>query len=311
MRRGGKTPGSQSVDVPMSGPDLPWQCVLIAWGDRYPVVEINRLVQSVREKSIGLARVVLLSDRERPGLDAGIEVRAIPDWYLAAEFHTSGCQAKLCLFEPGVVPDDMPAIYLDLDTLVFGDLSRLLSIMESPENIAILQSALLPFGAIARWLFRATKGRRYARGNSSVVVYHPAHCTYIALRFRALVGERAIASFKPLWADERFISWSAQEVMRAVPARMVVKFPTEYMQPWRWLVHLRAALPWVRRRREGLIAVTFPGVKLKGEDLAALPEGAVVTDRKGRKLFWSDRALGGLRQKIIDIYGSEARRSSP
>ena len=46
-----------------------WQCVLIAWGDRYPVAEINRLVQSVRTQSRGPARFVLLSDRPREGLD--------------------------------------------------------------------------------------------------------------------------------------------------------------------------------------------------------------------------------------------------
>ena len=129
-----------------------WQCVLIAWGDRYPVAEINRLVQQVRRHAHGLKRFVLLSDRPRPGLEPGVELRDIPEWFLQPEMRQSGCQAKLCLFEPGVVPDDMPAIFLDLDTLVFGDLSRLLKVMEGPETIAILQSAVLPFGAFARWL---------------------------------------------------------------------------------------------------------------------------------------------------------------
>jgi hypothetical protein len=280
-----------------------WQCVLIAWGDRYPVAEINRLVASIRAQSQGPARFVLLSDRPREGLDPGVELRPIPDWFLAPEFRGSGCQAKLCLFEPGVVPDDLPAIYLDLDTMVLGDLSRLLDVMETPQTVAMLQSAILPFGAFARWLYRVTGQRRYARGNSSIVVYHPAHTGYIAARFRELSSRPDARSFKPLRADERFISWVAQPVMRAVPLRLVVKFPTEYMQPWRWLVHLRASLPWIRRRRAGLIAVTFPGVRLKGEDLAALPEGAMVADRKGRRLFWTDRALGGLRRRIIEHYG--------
>lgn len=295
----------------MSAPPTPWQCVLIAWGDRYPVSEINRLVQQVRAQSRGLQRVVLLSDRLRPGLEAGVEVRDIPEWYLSPDMRSSGCQAKLCMFEPGVVPADMPAIFLDLDTLVFGDLSRLLEVMEGPETIAILQSAILPFGALARWLYRVTDGRRYARGNSSIVVFHPAHSTYVAARFRELVAQHGPNGIKPLIADERFISWSAQAVMRAIPLRMVVKFPTEYMQPWSWLVHLRARMPWIRRRREGLIAVTFPGVKLKGEDLAALPEGAVVTDRKGRKLFWTDRALGSMRRKIIGVYGAASGSGTP
>jgi hypothetical protein len=288
----------------MRDPKAMWQCVLIAWGDRYPVSEINRLVCSIRPGSEGPQRFLLLSDRERPGLDTGVELRRIPEWFMAPELRGSGCQAKLCLFEPGVVPGDMPAIFLDLDTMVFGDLSRLLDVMETPQTVAILQSAILPFGAVARWLYRVTDKRRYARGNSSVIVFHPVHTTFIAQRFRELVDIHGIAGFRPLLADERFISWVAQPVMRAVPGHLVVKFPTEYMQPWRWLVHLRASLPWIQRRRAGLIALTFPGVKLKAEDLAALPEGAVVTDRKGRKLFWTDRAIGTLRQKIVDFYGA-------
>lgn len=292
----------------MTEAPISWQCVLIAWGDRYSVADINVLVASVRAGSRGVERFVLLSDRSRPGLDSTVEVRPIPDWFLNERMRSSGCQTKLCMFEAGVLPDDLTAIFLDLDTMVFGDLSRILRVVEGPETIALLQSAILPFGAVARWLSRATGGRRYARGNSSTVVFHPARSTYVAARFRELfeLHDRNGTRFKPLAADERFISWVAQPVARAVPSDLVVKFPTEFMQPWRWLVHLRASLPWVRRRREGLVAVTFPGVKLKGEDLAALPEGAVVTDRKGRKLFWTDRALGSLRRKIIAFYGGQA-----
>jgi hypothetical protein len=195
--------------------------------------------------------------------------------------------------------------------MVLGDLSRLLGLMDRPDAGAILQSAILPFGRIARWLYRQTGGRRYARGNSSVVVFHPAECGYIASRFRALHAEHGGVSFRPMIADERFISWVAQPVMRAVPTHLVVKFPTEYMQPWRWLVALRGRTPWIRARRDGLIAVTFPGLQLKGSDLAALPEGSVRVDRKGRRLFWTDWALGGLRRQIIDHYGPAATGTAP
>lgn len=286
----------------MRDPKAAWQCVLIAWGDRYPVSEINRLVGSVRARSRGPERFVLLSDRERPGLDPQVELRMIPAWFLSPDLRGPGCQAKLCLFEPGVVPDDLPAIYLDLDTMVFGDLSRVLDVMRTPETVGLLQASILPFGAVSRVLSRLTGGRKAARGNSSVVVFHPGKAGFIATRFREMVAAGTDLYKGPMRADDRFISWVAADRVRTVSNRQVVKFPTEYMQPWRWLVHLRARLPWVRRRREGLIAVTFPGVKLKGEDLAALPDGAVVVDRKGRRLFWTDRALGSLRRKIIDFY---------
>jgi hypothetical protein len=289
----------------MQTPTPSWQCVLIAWGERYPVAEINRLVRSIRAGAMGLERVILLSDRPRPGLDDAVQLRFIPDWFLAPGFRGGGCHTKLCLFEPGLLPDDRIAVYVDLDTLVFGDLSRVLDAMQTPDTIGMLPASVLPFGPVSRALARLTRGRTAARGNSSVVVFHPGRTGFVAARFRALVGQGADLHKGALRADDRFISWVAQDRVRAVSARHVVKFPAEFMYPWRWLVHLRASLPWIRRRRAGLVAVTFPGVNFKGEDLARLPEGAEITDRRGRRLIWTDRAMGGLRGLIRRHYAGE------
>lgn len=293
-----------------------WQLVLVAWGTRYPVEEINHLIDAVRRHAALTPRVLLLSDRDRPGLAAGAECRAIPDFYLNPAFLGPGCLAKLCLFEPGVVPDDRPAVFLDLDTIVLGDVGRLAGLIDRPDRIAMLQSAILPFGAPGRLAFRLTGGRRYARGNSSVIVWNPAHGASVATAFRAaLAAHPGIAGFRPLMADERFISWSQQMRMRSVPASLAVKLPTEFMWPADWIVHLRARLPWVARRRAGLVAITLPGAEVKAQALVALPEGARVTDRKGRRLIWSDAALGPVRRAILDYYapllgpGGGVRRS--
>lgn len=100
-------------------------------------------------------------------------------------------------------------------------------------------------------------------------------------------------------ADERFISWCAQPVMRAVPSSLAVKFPTEFMYPWLWIGRLRGALPGVRRRRAGLVAITLPGEWVKPAELLSLREGAIVADRKGRRMEWSDRYLGPVRQRLV------------
>ena len=280
----------------------PWQCVVIAWGDRYPIDEINLLIRTIAGLSTGLQRVVLITDRDHPGIAAGTVCRRFPDFFLTHNFTNSGCLAKLAMFEAGVVPDDMPAIYCDLDTVVLKDLSRLLTLLKTPDTVAILQSAVLPFGLFARWVYRITNRRCYARGNSSLVVYNPAKCGYVAQTFRALHKTHNSADFRPLVADERFLSWVAQPHMRAIPTTMVVKFPTEYMQPWPWLIHLRASIPWIVQRRDGLVAVTLPGLVVKGQSLLTLDNGAELTDRKGRKLIWTDRALGALRGKLIAYY---------
>ena len=279
-----------------------WQCVLIGWGDKYGVDIINRLVDSVAGHSPAPPRFVLITDRDRPGLRPQVQCVAYPERWLDAPLRRSGCQAKLVMFEEGILATDLPAIYIDLDTIVMGDMSRLLRLMRTPQTVAMLQSAIVPFGALGRWLHRKTQGRRYARGNSSVVVFHPAHCHFIAREFMALYQRFPQFPLRPMIADERFISWVAQPHMRAIPPSLVVKFPGEYMFPWPAWLYIKALLPWVRRRRSGQLAVTLNGLMIKPERLLALSEGDTLVDEKGRQLVWSQRTLGPMQQTILRFY---------
>ncbi|MGR3659576.1 MAG: hypothetical protein ACU0CA_00100 [Paracoccaceae bacterium] len=283
-------------------PVAEYQLVLALWGSKYSIDEVNNLIRTVRSQSTTEPRVVLITDRPREALVPGVIQRPFPKFFLQPEFTGGGCQAKLAIFKPGVVPDDLPAIYIDLDSVVMGDMGRFMSLQYNPKTIAILQSAIVPFGPIGRFIWRRTKGRRYARGNSSIIVYHPKECQFIAERFHALHKEHKGSFFRPLIADERFISWVAQPHMRAIPRTMAVKFPTEFMLPWRWLIRLRGVLPWNLRRWAGLIVVTLPGEEVKGSNLVNLSEGEEIVDRKGRRLIWSDRTLGPIPAKIIQQY---------
>ena len=289
--------------------EVAWQLVLVLWGDKYPVREVNHLIDtSQAHAKPAPARIILLTDRPRPGLRDEVDARDMPAFFLNPDFLRGGCQAKLCMFEKGMVPDDLPALFVDIDTVVLGNLSQHVHLMQDRQTVAILQIANLPFGALARWLYRRTGGRRYSRGNSSVVVYHPAECTHIAARFRELFARHGSDGFRPMIADERFISWVNQPNMRAIPRDMAVKLPTEFMLPWRWLILLRARLPWVRARWDRLIVVTLPGVEVKGDALLALPEGAEIIDRKGRRLIWSEAALGPIKARLTDYYRSLDRK---
>ncbi len=284
-------------------PDQKWQVILVLWGTKYPVSDVSHLIATIRAQSNPApARVVLLTDHISDGLGPDVIQRQMPEFFLRPEFKGSGCQAKLCIFEKGLVPPDMPAIFVDIDTVVFGNLARLLGVMDNRKTVAILQSAILPFSSFARFLHRVTLGQRYARGNSSIVVFHPAECTHIARRFRELEAQHGPNGVRPMIADERFMSWANQPNMRAIPRRMAVKLPTEFMLPWRWLILRRASLPWVRRRWNGLIAVTLPGIEVKGEALLTLADGADIIDRKGRRLIWSEAALGPVKMQLENYY---------
>ncbi len=291
-----------TLSPPLTSAVLQWQCVLICWGDKYDVQIINRLVQSIAQHASLPARFVLITDREHPGLLESVQTTQFPDYWLQVPLRRSGCQAKLVMFEEGIVPTDLPAVYIDLDTIVQGDVSRLLALFKTPQTVAILPSAIIPFGPVGRWLSRRTQGRRYARGNSSVVVFHPAHCHFIAREFKRLFAQHPTFGFRPMVADERFISWVAQPHMRAVPQRDVAKFPGEYMFYWTAWLYIKALLPWVRHRRARQLAVTLNGLLIKPEMLLALKEGEIVVDEKNRKLVWSRRTLGPMKETVLNYY---------
>ena len=166
-------------------PSLPkaWQCVLICWGTKYGAADVNRLVKRVADQNSSVARFVLVTDRPHEGLDPRVELAALPDAYLKPEFMTGGCQAKLGMFKSGVLTPDMPAIYIDLDTVILGPIEQAFQFRKDDRSIVMFQSAVLPFSGPARMIYRLTKGKRYARGNSSFIVFHPKHCSRISDEF--------------------------------------------------------------------------------------------------------------------------------
>jgi len=275
---------------------------MILWGDKYDVALVNRLLAAIARNATTQPQFVLLSDRDRPGLDSCARLAMIPPFWVQPEFTTAGCHAKLSMFEPGVLDPDLPAVYVDLDTVVSGDLSRAPGLLPHDQAIMLLQSAVLPLGAVGRIVWRLSKGRRYARGNSSIVVFYPRHHYGIAAQFRALWAEYRGFGFRPMMADERFISWASQAVIAAIPSHFAVKLPAEFMSRLAITNYIWALLPWVRRRRDNLVAVTLCGMQVKPETLLALPEGGTLSDAKGRKLIWSDFILGKTRQRIIAFY---------
>lgn len=153
-----------------------WQLVVVLWGEKYAVAEINALIKSIRSRSTKPAQTVLVTDRPRDGLIEDVLQVKMPQFFNYPIFMRDGCQAKLSVFELNLLPSDLPTVLLDIDTLVMGDLSKLIDLLEKPQTVAILQSAILPFGAFSRSLYKITNKRRYARGNSSVVVFNPSEC---------------------------------------------------------------------------------------------------------------------------------------
>lgn len=274
-----------------------WQLVLVCWGEKYGADDINRMHRNAARHSSRHRRTVLITDQARGGLEQGIQQVDFPSEFLIEEFRGPGCQAKLAMFRQGIVPTDMPAIYTDLDSLILGDLAPVLEDHRDAATLSILQSTALPASHATRFLHRLSRGRVYARGNSSIVAFHPAHHHGIAERFLQIHAESGL-SFKPTWADERFMSWAAQKNLGFVDRWKAVKFTREFMHRDLSKVRRRAQSPEIREKRRRLAFVTLNQDVLKPEALRALPEGAVIEDRKGRKTEWSENALAPLWETI-------------
>ena len=268
----------------MAYPD--WHLVMALWGDRYGAADVNRLAGAARAGSATCRGVILVTDRPRDGVDAAVRQIPFPGAFATPECFAPGYPAKLAVFAPEVVPAQALCVYLDLDTLVLGDLGRLAARVDSPEALLMLPPAgPVGFGALRRGLFALTGGRRVATGNSSIMAWHTGAAHNIADAWRA--GGAAGAAHRGI--DDAFISWCAQDRLRGVPPELAVRFRRGFMTRVPGLATARHR--W-GRRLDGLVAVTFDSPACKPAELARLPDATPIRDGRGRRAIWSQAAMG-------------------
>lgn len=107
------------------------------------------MVHAIRRYAKTPPRFCLITEGAKPGLDPAVLICPFPQFYLKDEFRHSGCQAKLAMFEAGVLPDDLPNVYVDLDTVILGDIGDGVDLMRDTRSILMLQSAVLPLVRLA------------------------------------------------------------------------------------------------------------------------------------------------------------------
>src|SRR6056297_874027 len=127
------------------------------WGEQYHVGYPNQIASGVAEHSTGCKDKVLLTDRLREGLDPGIRQVLIPESFMKPEFFRGGYPVKLSIFlTPGVAPDTR-CVFVDLDTVVLGDLGRLADMVDDQNRVLMLPPAMIGFNPLSRWLYRLTR----------------------------------------------------------------------------------------------------------------------------------------------------------
>lgn len=270
--------------------------VLMAWGNKYTNRHINYIYENASQ-SVGLTQTLLITDRIRDGISDDIEQKLIPEWFNKPEFFKGGYPVKLSVFHQDVLPKDAICIYLDLDTLVLGDLQHIAALLKNKNQYFMLPSkSSLGMTFVSRFIFYMTKQTKYSVGNSSVVLFHSASNPNLAQTFIDLYNDGARGSKFEI--DDKFISWFTQKTLHPLPKKLCNMFRRKYMSRFLVLLRVKLTISKLLKQNDSLVVITFNDEVCKPENLTKLNDGAIVIDNRGRKLIWSEKILGRISNEI-------------
>ncbi len=273
---------------------------MIMWGVRYHVGYPNQIASAISEHSPECTDVLLLTDRNRDGLHPSIRQVQIPDDFMRSKFFKGGYPVKLSLFLTPGIANDTRCVFLDLDTIVLGDLGRIARMVTDHNDVLMLPPAMQTFGPLSRLINRLTNGKRFRTGNSSLVAFSTSASPNIARSFLALHDAQGTEVAAYLKNDDLFISWFAQSNLRAIPSSLAVMLRREFLSRIPGQTAMRAKSRVRSARRKELVAVTLNGIAAKPEALLALPDGATIEDDKGRKGVWGPGGFGPVFDLVRD-----------
>jgi hypothetical protein len=249
------------------------QIVFVKWGTRYGADMINRPVRAILKHASCDVRFVCVTDDDQANFDPEVVTKPFPTFTAPLSHLKGGCRLKLSMFAPGILQEGVPALFLDLDTLVRGDVARVRDHITNYGGIHLMRSHYLQWWKVQKWVGPAI-GNKYYHGNSSAVGFMPENYYWLFDQFnKTVVGDPNENLSKTLGVDDRFISCYCRETLRVFPTSLMVKFSGEYMSPFHAAESFRSRLPWVRARRQGQVAVTFAGNDLKPDKLVSLGQG--------------------------------------
>ena len=280
------------------------QVVVVKWGDRYSANHVNNTLLNLQKMASRNVRFVCVTD-DPEGLGDFIDVQPFPDWGDWYETMKKGCRLKLSIFVPGVLSPDLPTVFFDLDTMILGDVAKLVADVEKTGGMYMCRGHYIPWWR-AMPLARLLAKNYYYYGNSPIMAFYPREFAGLPDAFKKEFGYvrwRGITHKWPLdricKTDERFISYFARGKTRVFPRALASKFTTEYMTVgWDYSAFI-CRLPWVQARRRSQVALTFSGHALKPSLVKDMKIGTPVTSRHYHMTwnfpkfsqYWSDLEL--------------------
>lgn len=274
--------------------------VMIAWGSKYSDRHIQYIHENAK-KSVGYLSTILITDKLRSNLSDEIEQKHIPEFYDKQEFFRGGLRAKISIFDRTILPKDTVCLYVDLDSLILGDLQSVVKLLKSKNEILMLPPhGFRKIRFVARLLARITCGKFFPVGNSSIMLFNSSASPNISDRFKVLYhnGERE----EHFSIDDGIISWCSKQSLNWFPKTICTMFRRKYMSRSVVVLYLTLIIELLLRKRTKPAILTFNDDFCKPDALVKLRPGIKAVDKKGRKLIWSKRFLGSTHDAIHDWY---------
>ena len=273
--------------------------VLVVWGSRFSERDINEIARATLNQASGCKQVLLVTDRIRPQVESFVRQELFPTGFSYPEMFTGGYPAKLALLTCPGAPEDMRCVYLDLDTVILGDIGRIAADLRGGEEVLMLPPSLAGSYSFSRFRFWVSQGKSFTKGNSSVLAFRADKGRRLAQEYLAMRADPRNHGLIQCRNDDAFISWAAASNLRWLSKRHAVMFRREFLSRLPGYMHTKNRLPWCKKRRNGLVAITFNGLDFAPKKILSLPDGTLLRDSKGRRGIWSGEEIGPVKELVI------------
>ncbi|MCY4208606.1 MAG: hypothetical protein OXD29_11735 [Roseovarius sp.] len=95
--------------------------ICMKWGDFFGPEYVNLLFRASRHY-LDIPFDFVCMTENQSGLDSGITVKPLPDLGLGPDYWKAGGWPKISVFKPGLVPDDTRVLFMDIDTVITGNM---------------------------------------------------------------------------------------------------------------------------------------------------------------------------------------------
>lgn len=153
--------------------------VCARWFDAFPESYVRVLRNAVKANLPLEHRFICITDNPG-GLDPGIESVQLPDMGIPLRYQKSGCWPKISMFAPGLLPADVPTLFLDLDILIRQDLSPFFERIQTEPGLHALREWNPSLWNLAPLTLRPDRGVQ-----SSILGFIPKDCQQIYYDFIA------------------------------------------------------------------------------------------------------------------------------